>query len=216
MKTFFKPLFLMVATVLLFTQCKKDDTPSPGNTSGNYSPLTTGSNWTYNYTEGTTSETVKLTVTDKDTTINGKTYKVLSSSDNSGNSYLAKIDSNYYRFSTFPEIGSFEELYLKDNRPVNSTWKQSVPFKIPGSPAPLTADLTYTIQDVGITRTVNGKQYDKVIHVNVGVNVLSVNFGGGDFYYANNVGMIESTISLTPPTGSPYTSTEQLVSYEIK
>ncbi|MEJ7680618.1 MAG: hypothetical protein WKG06_22745 [Segetibacter sp.] len=72
-----------------------------------------------------------LTVTDKDTVINSKTYKVLSSSDDSGNKYMAKIDSNYYRFASFAGIGSFEELYLKDNRPVNGTWTNSASFTLP-------------------------------------------------------------------------------------
>ncbi len=101
MKTSFLSFCLMASFVFLFTQCKKEDSP-PSNTTANYSPLTVGSNWTYNYTEGTSSpETFMLTVTDKDTVINSKTYKVLSSSDNSGNNYLAKIDSNYYRYASF-------------------------------------------------------------------------------------------------------------------
>jgi len=216
MKTSFLSFSLMLCCVFLFTQCKKDDTTTPTNPTSNYSPLTVGSNWTYNYSDGSSSGTVKLTVTDKDTTINNKTYKVLSSSDNSGNNYLAKIDSNYYRFSTFPAIGSFEELYLKDNRPVGSTWQNSVPFTLPGSPAPLTADLIYTVKETGASHTVNGKSYNDVIHIKVDVTVLTINFGGGDFFYAKDVGMIESSISLNPPGLAPYQSTEQLVSSEIK
>ena len=215
MKTSFWSFCLIASFAVLFTQCKKDDNPTP-TTSTNYSPLTTGSNWTYNYSEsGGSPETIKLTVTDRDTSINGKTYKVLSSSDNSGDNYLAKIDSNYYRFTTFPGIGDFEELYLKDNRAVNSTWTNSVPFTLPGTGS-FNADLTYTVKEVGISRTVNGKEYKDVIHVAVAVNVTLLNFGGGDFYYANNVGLIESSISLTPPAQPVYSSTQQLVSYEIK
>jgi hypothetical protein len=123
MKSFFLSFCLIASSLFLLTQCKKDDNPLIPGTSANYSPLTVGSNWTYNSTEGD-SDTIPftLTVTDKDTGINGKTYKVLSSSDGSANKYLAKIDSNYYRFSSFADIGNLEELYLKDNRPVNSTW----------------------------------------------------------------------------------------------
>lgn len=216
MKTSFLSFCLMASFVFLFTECKKDDTP-PANTTANYSPLTVGSNWTYNYTEGTSSlESYTLTVTNKDTVINGKTYKVLSSSDNSGNNYLAKVDSNYYRFASFAGIGSLEELYLKDNRPVNSTWTNSASFTLPGVPVPLTADLTYLVEEKDISRGVNGKTYNNVIHINVTVNLFSGSIGGGDFYYAKDVGMIESIISLTPTGQSPYTSTQQLVSHEIK
>lgn len=216
MKKFFLSFCLLTSLVFLFTQCSKDNTTSAPAATANYSPLTVGSNWTYNFVDGSSSGTQILTVTDKDTSINGKSYKVLSNSDSSGNNYLAKIDSNYYRFASFAGIGSIEELYLKDNRGVGSTWTNTVPFTLPGSPVSLTANLTYTIAEAGTTRTVNGKDYKDVIHVNVVVNVLSVNFGGGDFYYANNVGLIESSIKLTPSTQTTYTSSQQLVSYEIK
>ncbi len=216
MKNFLLSFCLVASSLFLFTECKKDDT-SPTDTTVNYSPLTVGSNWTYNYTEGTSSPTTfTATVTDKDTVINGKTYKVLSSSDDSGNKYMAKIDSNYYRFASFSGIGSFEELYLKDNRPVNSTWLNSTSFTLPGIPLPLTADLTYLVKEKGISYPVNGKSYSDVIHITVTVSVLTQNIGGGDFYYAKAIGLIESKISLTPTAQSAYTSMQQLVSYEIK
>src|SRR4028118_1305 len=114
MKSYFLSFCLIASSLFLFTQCKKDDNPLIPGTSANYSPLTVGSNWTYNSTEGNSdTSSFTLTVTDKDTGINGKTYKVLSSSDGSANKYLARIDSNYYRFSSFAGIGSIEELYLK-------------------------------------------------------------------------------------------------------
>lgn len=217
MKSFFLSFCLVASTVFLFTRCSKDDNTPSANSNVNYSPLTIGSNWTYNYTEqSSTPETFTLTVTDKDTTVNNKTYKVLSSSDDSGNQYLAKVDSNYYRFASFPGIGSFEELYLKDNRPVNSTWTNSTTFTLPGAPFPLTADLTYKLQEKDISYSVNGKTYNNVIHVNVAISVLTQNFGGGDFYYAKDIGLIESTVLLTPIGQSAYTTKQQLVSADIK
>jgi hypothetical protein len=218
MKVSFLAFCLMVSFVFLFTQCKKDeDSPPTTPITTNYSPLTVGSNWTYSYIEGpSTPASFVLTVTDKDTAINGKTYKVLSSSDNSGNNYLAKIDSNYYRYASFAGIGSLEELYLKDNGPVGSTWTNSVTFTLPGVPLPLTADLTYRVQEKDISYVVNGKTYNDVIKTRVTVNLFTSDIGGGDFYYAKDVGMIESTISLNPPGQTPYTSKQQLVSYEIK
>ncbi len=207
---------LVASSLFLFTKCTKDDAPST-TSNGNYSPLTVGSNWTYNYTEGTSSpDMFTLTVTDKDSAVNGKMYKVLSSSDESGNQYLAKIDSNYYRFASFPGIGSFEELYLKDNRPVNSTWTNSTSFTLPGSPLPLTADLTYVVQEKGISHTVSGKSYKDVIHVNVAISVFTQNFGGGDFFYAKDIGLIDNIITLSPPGEDLFTTKQELVSYEIK
>lgn len=217
MKISFLSFCLVASSLFIFTQCKKDNSSSSTNTTVNYSPLTVGSNWTYNYTDGTSSPgTFTLTVTGKDTTANGIKYNLLSSSDGSQNTYLAKVDSNYYRITAFAGIGSLQELYLKDNRPEGSTWTGSAPFTLPGVPIPLTADLTYLVKEKGITRPVNGKTYNDVIHINVAIGVLTQNFGGGDFYYAKDIGMIESNISLNPPGQAPYSSTQQLVSYEIK
>jgi hypothetical protein len=215
MRFSFLTFCMLTSGIFLFSNCSKDD--NGPNSSDNYSPLTVGSNWTYKYSEtGSSTDTFSVTVTNKDTTINNKTYKVLSSSDGSGNNYMAKIDSNYYRFASFAGIASFEELYLKDNRAVNSSWTSSVAFTLPSSPIPLTADLTYVIKEKGISYSVNGKGYNDVIHVGVSVTVFSASFGSGEFYYAKNVGMIESSISLTPTGQSPYSSTQQLLSYEIK
>lgn len=218
MKRFYLSFCLIAASLILFTKCKKDDNPVTEAVTTNYSPLTVGSTWTYNYTQSP-NPTVPytLTVVDKDTTISGKTYKVLSSSDGSGNKYLAKVDSNYYRFATYPIIGNFEELYLKDNRDVNSTWTNSVPFTYPGIPIPLTANLTYTVKEKGGSSTVNGTAYNDVIHIRLDVSLPSPfgNVGGGDFYYAKNIGLINSIISVQAAAGS-FSSTTSLTSYTIK
>lgn len=218
MKTSLLSFCLVASSLVLFTQCKKDDSSPSQVTNSNYSPLTTGSTWTYSSTEDTSAATTfTATVTDKDTTVNGRTYKVLTTSDASGNIYMTREDSNYYRFSSFPQIGinGFEELYLKDNRPVNSPWTATQNFTLSGSPIPLTATLTYNITEKGISHSVNGQTYNDVIHVNVDINVFSVSIGGGDFYYAKGIGLIDNTINLAPP-GTHYSSRQQLVSYTIK
>ena len=204
--------------LFLFTQCSKDDS-SPQPTTADYSPLTVGSTWTYSSTEGNLdSTTFTVTVENKDSAINGKNYKVLSSSDGV-NRYMAKIGSDYYRFSSFPAIGvdGFEELYLKDNQTVNATWADTASFTFSG--ATLTANLNYTIKEKGVSHVTNGKTYNNVITVRLDLSLLGTVLGGGTFYYADGVGLIEDQITVTPPPltgGSPYTSTQKLVSYEIK
>jgi hypothetical protein len=201
-------------SMLLFTQCKKDTvTTAPAE---NFGPLTPASSWTYKYTEGTTiSYTYTLTVTNKDTAANGKTYKVLSSS-NGSNTYMAKVGNDYYRFASFPAIGvnSFEELYLKDNKALNETWTGSTSFKYAG--LDIMANLNYTIKGKGISRTVNGKAFTNVTHVRLDLGVFGSVIGGGDFYYQEGVGLIENTILVTPPGGQPYTAKLEIVTYEIK
>ncbi|MDQ6814118.1 MAG: hypothetical protein M3040_10290, partial [Bacteroidota bacterium] len=76
MKKTIVPICFICSAMLFFIQCKKDSaTPAEIN----FSPLTAGSNWTYKYTEGTTTSTFTLTATNRDTVANTKTYRVLSS-----------------------------------------------------------------------------------------------------------------------------------------
>lgn len=213
MKKLVIPICFFASTILLFTQCKKDASVT---ISSNFSPLTTGSNWSYNYTEGSVSSTFKITATNRDTVANGKTYKVLSSTDGTL-SYLAKVGTDYYRFASFPAIGvkGFEELYLKDNKALNETWTGSAAFKYMG--ADITANLAYTVKGKGVTRSVNGKAFNNVTHVRLDIAIFGAGIGGGDFYYQEGVGLIEASILITPPLGGqPYSSKEEIVSYEIK
>jgi hypothetical protein len=211
MKKLSLTVFIISSAMLLFTQCKKD-TASPAP---NFSPLTPATNWTYKYTEGTLSSTFKLTVTNRDTVANGKTYKVITSS-NGPNAYLAKIGNDYYRFASFPSIGinSFEELYLKDNKELNETWTGTATFKYLGTD--ITANLSYTIKGKGQGRTVNGNTFSNVTRVRLDIAIFGAVIGGGDFYYQEGVGLIEDSILVTPPGVSAYSSTQQLISYEIK
>ncbi|MCW3115134.1 MAG: hypothetical protein JWR18_3530 [Segetibacter sp.] len=213
MKKIVFPICFFASAILLFTQCKKD---APETASGNFSPLTTGSSWNYKYTEGSVSSTFKITATNRDTVANGKTYKVLSSSDGTL-SYLGKVGNDYYRFASFPAIGvnSFEELYLKDNKALNETWTGAAAFKYMG--ADITANLTYTVKGKGETRTVNGNAFNNVTHVRLDIAIFGAGIGGGDFYYQEGVGLIEDSILVTPPSGGqPYSSKEEIVSFEIK
>ncbi|MCW3106283.1 MAG: hypothetical protein JWQ09_789 [Segetibacter sp.] len=212
-KTFYSVCFIASA-MLFFTQCKKDSSAATSAT--NFTPLTEATNWTYRYTEGTSAaSTFKLTVTNRDTVANGKTYKVVSNSDGT-TSYMAKIGNDYFRFASFPSIGvnSFEELYLKDNKAVNETWTGAACFKYSG--ADITANLTYTIKGKNESRTVNGTVFNNVIHVRLDIVIFGSGIGGGDFYYQEGVGLIEDSISVTPPFGSTYTSKEEIISYQIK
>ena len=218
MKTSFLSLCLIASSLFLFVKCKKDSS-SPTTATVNYSPLTAGSTWTYNYTENASANLpFTLTVTGKDTVVNSRTYKVLTSSDATQNKYLAKSDSNYYRFASFANIGSFEELYLKDNRDVNGTWTATQTFNYSGSAIP--ANLTYLVKEKGVSRTVNGTVYNSVIHVRLDISVMlpiigNSNIGGGDFYYAKDIGLIENSISVGA-LGQTFTSTETLTAHQIK
>jgi hypothetical protein len=205
------PALLVVALFFLgLSSCKKDSEPAP-----EFISLNAGSTWTY---QPNTGAAYTLTVTSKDTTAMGKVYKVISSS-NGANNYWARSGNEYYRFASLPQLGinGFDELYLKDNQPVNTNWKLRQPITVPTIPLPLTATLSYTIKEKDITRTVSGKAFEKVIHVNLEVSVGGLGtMGGGDYYYADHVGLIESSLLLAYSGTQLINRTEVLTSYTIK
>ncbi len=214
MKKVFLPLILVVTSALLFMQCKKDSSSSAATV--NFSPLTIASSWTYSYTTGSAAtQSFTSTVTSRDTTINSKTYSVLSNSDGTF-TYLCKSGNNYYRFASFPGLGlnNFEELYLIDTKAVNETWSAATSITYSGFTLPV--NLNYTIKEKGISRTVSGKSFTSVTHVRLDISLSGSAVGGGDFYYQDGVGLIEDSILVTPPLQPAYTSTELLTAYQIK
>lgn len=216
MKHFVLSLACFCFAIFFFTQCQKNVDSATSPAVPNYSPLTVGSSWTYRYIEANAAPgTFKITVTNRDTIANGKTYKVLANSDGSTN-YLAKNNNDYYRFASFPSIGinNFEELYLKDNKAINDTWSGTATFIFSGQN--ITANLNYVLKGKGESRTVNGKVFNNVMHVRLDIALFGSGIGGGDFYYQDGVGLIENIIAVTPPIGQPYSSKEELIAYEIK
>lgn len=202
-----KKFLIPALCLLVFSQCKKDDAPTP---SGDYLPLTVGTNWTY-VSNGVSS---KLTVTSKDTVAMGRTYKVVSN-NNGPNQYHGKSGSDYFRFATFQGFlpNGVEELYLKSDQNVNGTWQIVVNVMFGTVPVPVTAK--YTIVEKGTTKNVQGKNYTDVVHVVLALSSALGNNGGGDFYYAKGIGMISSTLTIMVP-GSSQTNTTELTAYEIK
>lgn len=205
-------LSVFVAALLALTSCKKksEDAPAP-----DYSPLTAGSTWTYQTNGG---QSYTLTATNRDTTAMGRSYRVLSNSAGPNN-YRAKSGNDYYRFGVVQGLGAngFEELYLKDGQALNATWQATQMINVPNIPVPVAATLTYTLKEKDITRTVGGKVYNKVQHVRLDVSVaLFGSVGGGDFYYAEGIGLIESSLLLTAQGQQIANVSETLVSYSIK
>jgi hypothetical protein len=210
-----EPVRVMVMAGIIFfmlTGCQKKDVEDK---TPNYTPSTAGSTWTYS---SNTGQSYTLTATDRDTVAMGRTYKVYSST-NGVNQYRTKQGSDYYRFGVLPVIApaGMEELYLKDNQDVATFWQTTQTFMAPGIPIPLVATLKYTMVEKGISRTVSGKAFSDVLHVRLDVTVSNLgSVGGGDFYYANWVGLIESSLQLSAQGTQFVNSTEILTAYTIK
>lgn len=216
-----KLLFIALASVFVFAKCNKDETPT--NTTDTYLPNTVGSNWTYARTTTTTTN-ITYTVASKDTNMLSKTYKVLTGSDNS-KQYYAQVNSDYYTTQTIS--GNTVELnFLKDNKNVNDTWSTSQTLNnltgLPGGITSVTLNVNYTMQEKGSTRTVSGKSYSDVIKVKADLGVSlpllgSLSFGYTEFYFAKNIGIIETNIQITNSTaGVNIVQKDLLQSYVIK
>ncbi len=229
-----KQIFILVALcgTILFSNCKKEDTPVDPGPTKDYLPSTAGSTFTYKSVSGGGTNTYTLTVTANDTSSNSKTYKILTSTDGV-NRYRAKIDNNYYQLAAFDglNIPSFEDLYLKDNAAVNDTWNGAATFPSPLDPTQtINAKLVYTIMEKGISKTVEGKSYSDVIHVKLGLSIsatippipvpINIDLGGGNYYYSLGVGLIKSELNISSSnplvTFPPFNLTETLTAYLIK
>jgi hypothetical protein len=207
---------IAISSMFIFAGCGKDDTKTPAT---DYAPMTASSTWTY---QTAPSGTYTLTSTNRDTTINGKTFHVFTNTNsNVGNNYMGKSGNDYYRFGILPGIAptGFDETYLKDNLDVNGTWVVTQNATAPGIPTPIPVNLTYTITEKGVQKVVSGTTYSNVIHVKLNISALGISGGNGDFYYSGGVGLIESTlvINANPAFGIQASNqTQTLTNYSIK
>lgn len=213
-----KLVFILGASLFILGSCKKS---SDNNTAVTpFTALTSGSNWTYKNTNGATVSNYKLTATGSDTTINGKPYKILSN-NNGPNNYQYTNAGLYYRYGALAGLtvaGGLEELYLKDEA-VNSTWSAVVPVNFGGTA--LNVNTVYTIKEKEISRTVGTLSFTGVTRVRLDLSATvpllgTLNIGGGDFYYARGVGMIQFNIAVTPPGQPSINQSTDLIAYEIK
>ena len=171
-----KPFFpIALLLCLCFSACKKDDNNPGPPASETYLNTATGSTWNYhmddNSTGTTMSEDYVITSTDRDTTINSKTYHVYTTSYGE-NQYKALLGNDYYQYDSLPTgigSGAIERLYLKDNVAAGATWSQSITIDVPGAPTPIPFTITNTLAEKDISRTVNGTVYEEVIHVSTAI-----------------------------------------------
>lgn len=214
-----KPILILVTiAAVYFSGCKKSNNdPTPGS-SDTYLPVTAGSTWTYIDAVNGSSETSTIKMTGATATFNGKTYygmTQVSTSQGTKTGYFYSADHSYaLRGYTAAGGGLTLEIQLgNDKEAVGYTWTTTPTDngEIEGIPA----RTVNTIKEKGISKTVNGKKYDDVIHTQIS---LQYNFGSYeeyalyDVYLAKGVGMIETDTSI--PGG--YLETQTLKSYTIK
>jgi len=79
----------------------------------------------------------------------------------------------------------------------------------------------YKITELGVAKTVQGKVYNDCAHVRLDL-VAAIpllgeqSIGGGDFYYANGIGLVTYTLNVTVPGQAAINQQSDLISYEFK
>lgn len=211
-------LTLPFAALIALAGCKKDSSNKPTTLPDSYWPLTPGSSWTYKDVAGTSTTSYTVNMTGGTSTINDKKYYITTAVKYGTNiiNYVYEGNHIYALRAAFASLGgtSLEFQVCNDGEPAGFTWTTQ-----PSDDGFINGVAAQTVNKVVSTngnRTVNGKTYGNVIHMQVD---LQYDFGGGfesaaiyDFYLAKGVGLIESD------TSSEGTSIDSstLTSYTVK
>lgn len=190
-------MYIMAIILITVTSCKKkkDDTPAT------YMPNTANSTWNYStksYAPTPATGSYTLKATNKDTTINSKTYRVFTNSGGA-NDYYAQVGTDYYQLGNIGALSGqrVELLYLKDAA-AGTTWSETQMATIPGFPTAVSVPVNYQIAEKGISYTAGGKTYTDVTHVKITLGAISVSgfpivpVTDLNFYYVRGVGRIYS------------------------
>lgn len=181
-----------------------------------YWPRAIGNSWTYN-TAINGEQTYQITGTE---TIDGLNYYVFDDLFG-GPSWLRKEGPNYYvraqfsgslpgyQFTSTP----FEVNMIKDDAIVGETWVSDASYTIsyipePGQPnipdSDVNATYTFEMMERDLTRNVEGVDYNDVILIELVVSSGTTNVTT-QYYYSNNIGLIEYITSEGANTLSNYT-----------
>lgn len=224
---------LLIFTLLLITlsavNCKKNTDTTPPVTT-DYQPLTTGSEWNYTVT-GTNAGTFKITATNKDSVISGRSYKVFTNSS-AANEYYYKSSGDYFRYNSIKELNNqlVEVLYLKDNLARGQTWTETKTVNINVGPplgtVPGTVQFVFTVSEKGIDHIVDGVTFKDVIKITavpsfsilvMGTPTSVPSTSDLQYFYSKSVGLIYSKTILAVPLASINASSEtKLGAYTIK
>jgi hypothetical protein len=173
------------------TGCEEQTTTPNTPTGTNYFPMTQGSHWTYEITADfgdtvlTSTETKTIS---GDSTVNGKKYFQVNSSDSEYPEFIRRSGDTVF---TLSEEGIDEIMSIERK---GASWERT--FSSEG----LRTTVTFTVLEKGINRSVMGKTYNDVLHVQgigsiaIGNQTSEMEFNG---YFAKGVGPIEETTPFT-------------------
>lgn len=221
--------YIVLFTVLsIASSCRKENsdlTNSAGGTSADsYYPTTKGSEWTYRATTSGSSTTMTSTqiMSGATATYNNQTYyesiATIANNPTTAKSFVYAANNTYRIRSTTLAYGVSVELeFLRANAAIGDTW--TTPANDAGKVNGIDARVKSTMKEKNISKVVNGKTFNNVIHSTV---ELQYNMSGGfetaatyEIYAAKGIGviLIDSNIDLY---GMTMNSKSELISYTIK
>lgn len=216
-----KRILFFAVVIFVFAACQKEVDDSLGNSGGSgggntsdYQPVTANSEWDYLSTNNGPSHVVALGT---DTTINGLRYYKFNTTTTAGTErgYISKVNGVYRTYGNFAPVGQVLELiYLKDSA-IGTNWTNRI------SVSGFSNYHKYTVAKKDIQHTVVGKTYNSVIELTYDFSVDDplggpvINVGGGKYYYAKGVGLIEAYFGFSF-FGVSATDTTRLLNHTIR
>jgi hypothetical protein len=216
-------LFLFFVAVV-FASCQKEVDGGIGNTGGgsgggggttsDYQPVSANSFWDYTSVMTGSQHTVALGT---DTMIGGLRYYKFDATRGGATQrgYINKGNGIYRTYGNFDPVGQVLELvYLKDSA-VGCNWTNTITV------SGFSNYHKYTVSRRDISYTVNGKNFNPVIELQYDFSIDNplgggvLNIGGGKYYYAKGVGLIEAYYNFDF-FGTTSTDTTRLINYSIK
>lgn len=216
-----KYILFSLFAALIFVACQKEVDGGLGNTGGggggsttDYQPVSANSEWDYTSTIGGASHMVALGT---DTTINGLRYYKFNTTSGGATErgYISKVNGVYRTYGNFDPVGQVVELvYLKDSA-VGANWTNRITV------SGFSNYHKYTVSRRDISHTVNGRSYSTVIELTYDFSVDNplgggpLSIGGGKYYYAKGVGLIEGYFGFDF-LGVTSSDTTRLLNYTIR
>ncbi len=217
-----KAILAILALSAIVLSCKKSGSGG-GTTADPYMSTTANSTWKYDVitnpgTAGSTSIVDTVTATSTDTTINttgtARTYRILKHTNGGTSDYYNRSGNDYYRYQNLAGLNAkVENIYLKENAAVGTSWNQNVNLLYMSITVPLT--ITNSIAGTGLTKVVNGVTYTDVIDVKTDLSSSALPAGSitSDIhsYYARKVGLIQGDYKVVVPAATININTQTLL-----
>ena len=212
-----RTVITLVLAGMLMISCQKElslDATTAGGTAApckscSYIPWCNGSVYTYvDTTMGTGTTSITTLTIIKDTTIDGKIFQKFANPGADGYYNCTDGVSTLIAYNV-PSSGGpvikVEQTELKANEGAGATWSNSMNNGLGQN-----VDYNYKIAGKGLSKTVLGVDYTNVIQVHLTISMTApvigtLVVGEADYYYANNVGLIDNVIYTTNPFGGPPT-----------